>query len=282
MHNGLIAASLLTLGGCVSFGPPSTAEAFAGRRAPNRATYALPDGRRLATAETGNPAGPLVLFVHGSPGSWRDFAHVMADTTLAERARLVSVDRLGWGGSATGGLETSLEAQARGLRAVLEAYSANLPAIVVGHSLGGPVAARLAMDASEQVGGLVLVAGSIDPALEKTTWYQAIGRRRLVRWAVPEVLVRADEEIKPLKAELEAISERWGELRMPVTVIHGERDRLVPRANADFALRVLSHAPVTLESIPRQGHLIPWQRPELITTAILRQVDAISDGAGSG
>lgn len=277
MRTTLLAASLLPLTACASFGPPSTADAFAGQPAPTHSSYTVADGRRLATAATGNSDGPLVLFVHGTPGSWDSFAQVMANAPLAERAWLVSVDRIGWGGSTAAGLETSLEGQARALQAVLAAHPEKLPAIVVGHSLGGPIAAQLAMDAPKDVGGLVLVAASIDPALEKTTWYQAIGRWRLVRWAVPEALVRADEEIKPLKSELEAMRRRWGELRMPVTVIQGEKDRLVPAANADFAQRVLTQAPVIMERIADLGHLIPWHRPELIAAAILRQIEHISD-----
>lgn len=258
---------------CVSFGPPSTAQAFAGRPAPRAGSYEDADGRTVATGECGDPSGRLVLFVHGSPGVWRDFAYVMADPVLAERALLVSVDRPGWGGSAAGGLETSLADQARALRAVLEAHPENLPAVVVGHSLGGPVAARLAMDAPELVGALVLVAGSIDPELEKTTWYQALGRTWLVRPLVPEMLERADAEIRPLRRELEEMLPRWAELTLPVYVLQGDEDALVPPANADFAARVVTHAPLSIERIPGQGHLIPWQKPERIVATVLRALD---------
>lgn len=278
--DSVLAVFLLGLCGCASFRPPTVAEAFGARPAPKAAVYPLPGGRRLATAEIGNPSGPLVLLVHGSPGSWRDFAHVLADPRLAERAWLVSVDRPGWGGSAEGGLETSLEAQARALRGVLEAHPGNRPVIVAGHSSGAPIAARLAMDAPEQVGGLVLVGGALDPALEKTEWYQKVSRWRLVRWMVPKMLRRADDELRPFKAELTAMAGRWGELRMPVTVLHGDDDDLVSPANADFVRRAAKNAPVTIERPPKVGHLIPWNRPELITAAILRHLDGMAKPAG--
>jgi len=255
---------------CVSFGPPSVEKAFAGRPAPVERGYALPGGGTLATGESGNPDGPLVLFVHGSPGSWSDFAYVMADAELAARALLISVDRPGWGGSAGTGLVSSMEAQARALRSVLEAHPQNLPAVVVGHSLGGPVAARLAMDAPRLVRALVLVAGSIDPEQERTTWYQALGRTWLVHPIVPEILTRADDEIRPLRGELERMLPLWADLHVPVFVLQGEDDALVPPANADFAERVLVHAPRSVERIPDQGHLIPWERPERIVATVLR------------
>jgi pimeloyl-ACP methyl ester carboxylesterase len=269
---GLVLALGVFVLACVSFGPPSVAKAFAGRPHPVERAFDA-GGTTLRAAETGSEAGPLVLLVHGSPGAWRDFSYVMADAELAARARIVSVDRLGWGGSAEGGLVPSLAAQAAALRAVLAAYPANLPAVVVGHSLGGPVAARLALDAPELVDALVLVSASIDPALEETTWYQALGRTWLIRPLVPEILTRADDEIRPLEGELETLLPRWSELRMPVFVLHGEADALVPVANADFAGRVVTNAPLEVERIPGQGHLIPWERPERIVATVLRALE---------
>ena len=258
---------------CVSFGPPSTARAFAGRSPPLERSFPLADGRVLSGAERGNPEGPLVLLVHGSPGAWRDWSFVLADERLAQAARLVAVDRLGWGASAGGGLAPGLGAQAAALQEVLAAYPANLPALVVGHSLGGPVAARLALDAPERVRALVLVAASIDPELEEPTWYQALGRTWLVRPLVPDVLARADDEIRPLRGELEALLPRWSALHLPVFVLQGEEDALVPAANADFAARAITHAPLSIRRVPDVGHLIPWERPELIVELLLHVLD---------
>jgi len=264
--------------GCASFGPPSPEKAFAGRQEPRRSAYAISGDRKIATAESGDTNKPLVLFVHGSPGVWNDFALVMADADLARRALLVSVDRPGWGGSAEGGLEVSLPAQARALKAVLDAHAQNLPAIVVGHSYGAPVAARLAMDAPQHVGTLVIVAGSIDPDLERTTWFQAMGRWSGIRWMVPGMFKRADAEIIPLKKELEKMLPAWAGLRMSVTVIHGDSDALVPPENVDFALRALTNASLVVKRIPKQGHLIPWQRPGVIVDAIHAALDEATAG----
>jgi pimeloyl-ACP methyl ester carboxylesterase len=257
-----------------SFGPPDPARAFEGRPAPVEGRVALGNGRELRFFETGLEHSPLVLFVHGSPGAWNDFAHVMADDELAARAKLVAVDRLGWGGSAMGGLAPTMAEQAHALAQFLRERPADRPVVVVGHSLGGPVAARLAMDAPDLVDALVLVAASVDPQLETPTWYQHVGRTRLVRAILPEVLRRADDEIEPLRPELEALLPLWPKLRLPIFVQHGDDDALVPPANVDFVARIATGAPLSIERMPDQGHLIPWERPDALSKLVQRALDA--------
>lgn len=260
----LLVAGLLH---CASTGP-DLARAFAGRTPPTFHTYAALE-REIFAAEVGAADAPPVMLVHGSPGSWQDEIPMLTSPELVARAHLIAVDRPGFGKSGAGRLETSLERQAAMLLAVLAQCAPGRPAVVVGHSLGGPVAARMAMDGPRQVRGLVLVAGSIDPDLERTTWYQHAGRWPVVRWLVPHSLELANDEIRPLKGELTKMLPLWRDIRVPVVVIQGDTDGLVPAANADFAQRMLTHASVDMERIPNQGHMIPWQRPELVRNAIL-------------
>mgnify|MGYP005845720817 CR=1 FL=1 len=267
----------MLLTGCESFAPPDPGLVFKDRAQPGFQMIHLVSGRSVLVAETGNGKATPVLMIHGSPGAWNDFAHVMADEELAASAHLIAVDRVGWGGSADGGLETGLEVQAAALQAVLEQIAPGRPAIIVGHSYGGPVAVRLAIDYPGSVRALILVAPSIDPELENPTWLQKLGRTRVVRPFVPDLLLRADEEIKPLKPQLEAMLPLWSRLTMPVLVIQGDDDSLVPPGNADFALRMLSSGEransVIVERIADQGHLIPWQRPDLIVKGAQRFLD---------
>jgi pimeloyl-ACP methyl ester carboxylesterase len=275
---GFAAVALLVVHfGCMSFKPPPVTKIFAGRPLPTYHTYELPGGgRQIFTAETGNPDGPLVLFIHGTPGSWEDFGWMMARPNLAERALLISADRLGWGGSAVGGLEMSLAAQVKALQAVLDAHPKNLPAIIVGWSYGGPVAAQLALDDPAQVGALVLVAASLDPAEEKVAWYQAVARLPGVYFMVSDPLVKADEEIVALKGQLVTLTPRWAEIKMPVTVLQGTSDNLVSPENADFIERQFKNAQLRVERIPNQGHMIPWQHEDLLEAAILADVEKLT------
>ena len=263
---------VLSMATCVSMPPgkKDIAKVFS-RQPPTYRTYeAL--GRKIFAVEVGPEDGPLVILLHGSPGDWSNFLGLMADPALRAKARLVSVDRPGYGQSIAGGIETSLARQAAVLVPILESNQSGRPAILVGYSLGGPVAVRAAIDYPSLVGGLVLVAPSIDPELEKDLWFAKVSRWRIVSWIIPKPFKDADDEIRPLKAELQAMLPHWGDIRVPVTVLQGEEDSLVPPANADFAKRMLTAAPVDIQLIPGVGHAIAWESTAQIRDAILAQL----------
>lgn len=227
-----------------------------------------PGGRPIRWAATGPEDAPIVLFVHGSPGDWMAWKGFLADPALLH-LRLLAVDRPGYGGSGRGKPEPSLAAQARLLAAVLEAEGARLrPAVVVGHSLGGPVAGRLAMDHPALVKGLVLAAASVDPSLEETRWFQVPASWSCLRWLLPPELDVCNQEILPLRGELQAIEKRWAELSVPIHVIHGGADELVPPGNADFLEARLPEDRARFVRVPAMSHFVPWRRPELIRAAI--------------
>ena len=60
-------------------------------------------------AQTGDTEKPLVLFVHGSPGSLSAFIDFLSDTALTGHALVITTDRPGFGHSNFGVAETSLE-----------------------------------------------------------------------------------------------------------------------------------------------------------------------------
>ncbi len=214
--------------------------------------------------------GASVLFVHGSPGGWQGWVRYLADTQLSSQACLLAVDRLGYGRSMPGQTETSLKRQAAVFAKLLEAQHRFGPIVLVGHSYGAPVVARMAMDYPQWVDGLVLVAGSIDPTTERPRWYNTAADSKLLKWLLPDDMRVSNEEIMPLQQELEAMLPLWKDVRVPVTIIHGQKDGLVPFSNLAFGQQQLVQAqPLRVVPLPKAGHLIPWQKPEVINQAIL-------------
>lgn len=220
-------------------------------------------------AQAGNENNPVVLFVHGSPGSLSAFIGFLADTTLTNHALVITTDRPGFGHSNFGMAETSLEKQAATLKPILEKFKGNRPIILVGHSLGGPVIARMAMDFPELVDGLVFVAASIDPELEPNeTWFRAPLATPFLSWVLPRSWRASNEEIYQLKPQLEEMLPLWEKVKCPVVVVQGKKDSLVPAGNADFAKKMLVNAPVEFILKDDMDHFVPWSNPELIREAI--------------
>ncbi|MCK6617459.1 MAG: alpha/beta hydrolase [Cyclobacteriaceae bacterium] len=227
--------------------------------------------QRIHYIKAGDPNGPLVLFVHGSPGSLSAFIHFLNDTLLNQKLLLISTDRPGFGYSDFGMAQPSLSKQAAALAPILKDHKNNRPIILVGHSLGGPLVGRIAMDYPDLVDGLILVAPSIDPALEPNeTWWRAPFATPFLSWVLPRSLRASNEEIYQLKPQLEDMLTEWAKITCPVIVIQGEKDSLVAPGNADFAKAKLVNAQVDIIRKPEMNHFVPWTNPELIREAILK------------
>ncbi len=269
----LIAPSLLTvsLGACMN---PPYAEGpkdllFPSPPRPETQQYTV-DGRVVhIEVMAGGPA--RVVFIHGTPGDWKAWVPYLADPRLRERATLIAVDRPGFGDSGPGRMAPALADQARLLAPLLR--GAQGPAVVVGHSLGGPIAGQMAMDYPDEVRGAVLVAPSVAPELEYPRWYNRLLEYRFVQWLAPKVFFWSNEEILPLQDELRKIEPRWKDLKMPVTVIQGGKDSLVDPRSANFLEARLPRASARVIRVPDQGHFVVWKRTDLVIDAILDVLD---------
>lgn len=102
--------------------------------------------------------GPLLVAVHGLGGSHLNWMAVAP--ALTRRSRLLAVDLVGHGHTPAAGRSADVAGHRRLLSGVLRTV-ADEPAVVVGNSMGGTVAALQAAEEPGTVAGLVLV----DPAL---------------------------------------------------------------------------------------------------------------------
>lgn len=231
--------------------------------------------RAIKYVSIGNDSLPTAIFIHGSPGSWSAWIDFFKDSLLLSQVKMVAIDRPGFGHSDYGKTEKSLEKQVALMKPALEKYQKNRPVILIGHSLGGPLIARMVMDYPDLADALVFVAPSIDPDLEKVLWYQKVGNWFLIRWMLPGSIKASNQEILPLKEELSLMLPYWKNIKQPAVYIHGTKDQLVPVANTDFAKKMLVNAPVEYVIIEGMNHFVPWSNPELIRNAILKLVQEL-------
>jgi pimeloyl-ACP methyl ester carboxylesterase len=265
-------------------------------------------GGDIYVKEWGDPRGRPVVMIHGTTSHLEEFV-VSLGPTLQSDFRLIAYDRPGMGRSTRRPHDADqLVVQAQTASDIIAALNLQRP-VVVGHSYGGAVALRLALDHPDQVSGLVLLSpashpwdGGVPPFYTlqaapvlgeiATTLTWPISRRAAtisfnrrvfapqpapptyydeaeVRLAMRPAQVRASSrDFVSLPAELRAQAPRYPELRLPISIIAGEDDRIVPIA----AMARQNPAPPFVNShlilLPGVGHMPQHARPDLVKSEI--------------
>src|SRR5437660_357614 len=175
----------------------------------------LPDGRELAWLEVGEPAGPAVLALHGTPGSRRQM--VIDDKAIAATGvRLLALDRPGYGHSTlaeyrhVSDLVTDVTTLADHLE--IDRFS------VIGYSGGGPFAAACARFLADRVSAVAIVSG-VGPLDETGAEKEMMGFNQLVT----RMARRSRYLVYPAFALVTWICRRW-----PERVLKGAGRQLPP------------------------------------------------------
>lgn len=223
-------------------------------------------GRPIRFVEVGHDSLPLLVFIHGAPSSSSFWTGFLTDSTLLSQARLLAVDRPGYGYSRFGEPELSVAEQAKLIAPIIQARSGGSGRVAVhGSSYGGTVAARLAMDYPELVDALVLQSSSMAPGEEVIFDISYPTTHWSLSWLVPTSLHMASLEKLSHKASLEAMEPLWNRIKAKTTILHGTADEIIYPINADFAFSRLTNA-VEKELIlcKDRGHDLLWTERELL------------------
>jgi pimeloyl-ACP methyl ester carboxylesterase len=116
-------------------------------------------GARLHVVDLGprDGAGAPIVLLHGASSNLEAMRRPLGDL-LAQRHRVILIDRPGHGWSSRGDLQNSLPAaQAKAIDEALQQLGIDRAVIVV-HSMAGALGARLALDYPQRVAGLVMLA----------------------------------------------------------------------------------------------------------------------------
>lgn len=236
------------------------------------------DGARVVYRVAG--AGPPVVLIHGLGGSGRWWERNVP--ALAERFRVYVVDLAGFGESRSAG-PGGLGGAVQSLLAWLDRLKLDRVALV-GHSMGGRIAAELAAEAPEWVARLVLVDAPLFPPVTGPGIRLPV--RGLVgswRSTTPDFLpllaadtLRADPRmfwraaIELLTTDAEATLPL---IQVPALLVWGERDTLVPAVIGERARRLLPRAEFVV--IAQAGHNPMWERADAFNRLLLRFLSAM-------
>jgi pimeloyl-ACP methyl ester carboxylesterase len=254
--------------------------------------------------------GPPLVLVHGLGGAAVNFTELAP--LLAAKRRVLVPDLPGHGLSAPLASVAGMSSYALHVAAVAE-HEEMLPAAVLGYSMGGVVALRLAVVRPRGVSALLLVAaaGIVSTTKRGATWiaitaglrpgrllsrfrHVLAGQPRLR--GLPFVIWGADDR-RALSAEqvlgfLEGPSQHTDvdsagralvaddprpDLELvgcPVLLLWGARDRLTPLEDGfEYARRL--RAPI--RTLPAAGHLLVGEQPEACAAILLQYLDGIRE-----
>lgn len=220
-------------------------------------------GQPLSVLAAGQPDGQRVVFIHGSPGLGEEWVTFLAD--VPEGRLYLAPDRPGYGDSGETPV-TDLQQQADALFPLLGAPS-QPPVVLVGYSYGGPMALRLAADHPNRVAGVLLIGAAVDPGLEEIHPLQEVAALEFFQQMLPTELSNSNAELMSLRDGLELLADDLTELHMPVTIVQGTDDTLVPPSNALYLQSRLPDAPA-LVLIEEADHFLPWTHTDVLGDAL--------------
>jgi pimeloyl-ACP methyl ester carboxylesterase len=228
--------------------------------------YFEEEGRRMRYVEIGYDSLPLIVFVHGAPSSSSFWEELLRDTQLLRRAKLIAIDRPGYGYSGYGRAEISVKKQASLIAPLLKKKRSGHHTIIVhGSSYGGTVSARLAMDYPELVDGVLLQSSSNMPGAETTYWISYPTSHWALRWLIPGALRVANAEKLSHAAQLRQMANGWKRITSAVIILHGLNDRLIFPENAAYAKhRLINAAFLKIQMAAGSRHDLLWTQRALL------------------
>lgn len=266
-------------------------------------------GMHLTWHDSGGE-GPVLLLVHGlasNAGFWR----YNVEALTASGVRVIVVDLPGYGKSEKSyKLPYGMRFYAETLEALLSYLTVD-KATVAGHSMGGQIAMTMVLQGSARVQRLLLLSpagierfgdgegrwlkDAVSPAFVINTSERQV-RANLsanffswsdaFEWMVEErVRMAKHPEFEQFAYAVsccvaamvdEPVWHRLGELQLPVLILAGEKDNLIPNPYLHGGTtRTVMEAGVagmpnaSLKMIPCAGHMIQIEKPNIVNEAIL-------------
>lgn len=232
-------------------------------------------------------SGPVLVLLHGA-GDQAAAWSIVAPKLLSGRT-LVAIDLAGHGDSAPEKGPLSVETLLAGLSAVLDEAAPKEPVTIVGNSLGAWLATLWAKEHPERVERIVLVNGgplkheaeglTLQPKdrAEARKAIEALrdpGSIRVPDFVLDDVVREAAKgPIARLAAASDGMEKfvldgRLAEVTVPVEIVWGASDRMLPLSYAEKMLAGLPRA--RLIQLPRCGHVPQQECPAAFAEALGR------------
>jgi pimeloyl-ACP methyl ester carboxylesterase len=226
------------------------------------------NSKKIGFLQVGNDTAQRVIFIHGSPGNWSNFYMALDNDSFYQNHCLIALDRYGYGLTEGAHGEPDLAVHADYIREFCKPSRGGRKPILVGHSMGGPIVIKSAIDYSNELAGVISVAGSFDEKLEPNEWFRGVYKIFPVNLFFSRDLKASNDELFTHRIALNKMSTEWNHITCKVTIIQGGKDNLVAPGNIDFAKEKLKGKDVNYVFIPEEDHFIPFENPAPMFKAI--------------
>lgn len=228
-------------------------------------------GRFIRSITTGElNSDKTILFLHGAPGSWRDYSDYLVDHRLQHTSKMIAIDRPGYGYSDYGHAESSIIEQAKIARQITQLHGQD-SLIIVGHSYGGPVATAYAGLYPEQVSAILLLAPVIAPDHEKIFWFNRPLSWAPIRALMPRYIQVANVEKLTHQSALEDMTPLYDSIKAHTIHMHCHDDWIAPyQPNVHWASEHITD--FTIVAWEGDGHFLPNTKIDTILPELLSLV----------
>ena len=223
-------------------------------------------GWRISALDTPRAAPPpwKIVVITGAP-SWAEYwAETLAE--LPQDREMIVVDRPGYAGSEPLHPVTDIRVQAEALAPVLQAARGQ-KVLLVGQSYGAAIASNMADQNPGKVAGLVLLSGFFGEAGPTARWLLDLGSRALRM--IPRDLRHAVIEVTGQKPQLRHARHALARLRVPIHMIHGDKDDFAPLETAErLAAETITRSPIRVVRTAGANHFFNDGPAEILLAAI--------------
>jgi pimeloyl-ACP methyl ester carboxylesterase len=212
------------------------------------------NGWRISALTTprDKPAPWKIVVVTGAP-SWAEY---WADTlaALPEHREMVVVDRPGFAHSEPVEYVGDIRVQAEALMPLLHAQPGQR-VLLVGQSYGAAIASIMAAQRPKRLQGLVLLSGFFGETGPTAKWLVDLGSKVLP--FIPRDLRNAIMEVSGQRDQLDHLHGALSSLRVPIHLVHGEKDDFAPIETAERLIRETPvQAPIRFRRVPEANHFL--------------------------